>query len=266
MDAQLVVAVDVGIRNLSFCAMWCPPQLGCAGAAVKTLAEVRGRLPHMRLAAWEVVPLSLSRTLSFADRAAAVADFARARESMFCAAAVVVIEHQMQSVMRSIAASLFSCVRLLGGADVRLATQQAKEKLSWADLAEEAGRADTHAQRKRRAVGATRELLGLPSAAARGGARRGAGGAALSLLSPPLREGDAAPPFDALRRVFLAASKKDDLADSFLHLCAYDCAHNPPPLKRARRAEKKRACDAAAPERGTTGAVVSTPMPPTCAG
>jgi hypothetical protein len=212
---RLLVAIDVGTQNMSICALRCPEHVSpCASPPL--LTEAKRRLLSKELVLWEVVSLRLPKRASLPDRAAAVADFVTERDELFRQASVVVIEHQMQSVMRTVAACLFACVRLFAGPSALMISQPAAAKLRWSDLAEHGARLDTYASRKRAAVKCAYFLL--------------------DLLPQSREPSSGSPPnITKLQRILLAPGKKDDLADSLLHLCAYDCLNNPAPARGRKR-------------------------------
>ena len=219
-----IVAIDVGLKNLSLCAMRCPGH-GVPSATPPLLSDAKGRLSAMQLLRWEVVPLVGSKGGGgLVERAVAVAAFVRDREALFLQANVVVIEHQMQNTMRTIAASLFSGISLLAGDRVVMASQHSKDKLTWADVQVHSPAAaatlDTYAKRKRAAVECAYFLLGLPPPLSR---RQGGGQTTMDWWQDEGSASWAGP----LREILSSSAKKDDLADSLLHLCAHECRHNP---------------------------------------
>ena len=206
---KMIVAIDVGTRNMSLCALRRTAQ-GEACTLPPLITTAKRRLRSMELVRWEVTSLHLARNASLPLRAAAVASFVADRRAIFLEAAVVVVESQMQSAMRTIAACLFSCVRLIAGNNVVMISQAAKTKLCWTDLAQICSRSDTYSTRKSAAVKCAYFLLGL-----RAQGRK-------------VQIDEAVPSnIEAMRAVLMAPGKKDDLADSLLHLCAYDCLQMP---------------------------------------
>ena len=231
----LVIALDVGLKNLSLCALRIAPRASgtaesvpgekkkrCRGKkSAPRLEAAKPRLAQAQLAAWEVIALGVTTKDTFAERASAVARFVQERRELFKNAQLVIVEHQMQSIMRSVAAALFACIRMVNEA-VPLCFQQSKQKLAWEDLVAVLGASQrgsklpgpttSYVARKKAAVGCACYLLDL-SADALTRRRREA-----ACQHPALCAGDCR---GDMRRIFLQSPKRDDLADALLHLMAH---------------------------------------------
>lgn len=216
----LIVAIDVGQKNLSLCAM----RLYISSPNTwALLTEARERLRKSTLERWEVVNLNPnSRTQSFVERSSAIADFVQHRAALFAEASVVIIEHQMHSLMRSMAAALFACINIYAK-NARLLSQHSSSKLQWKDIVECTGcgeRLQQYNQRKKVAVKCAEFLLDLPSGLA----------AKQRALLPTYA--DESPTIVNMRRTFQATAKRDDLADALLHLLVCDRSTKPIAKKR----------------------------------
>ena len=218
----MIVAIDVGTQNMALCALRRPAPDDEPRTLL--LTEAKRRLRSMELVRWELASLHLAKKASLPQRAAAVATFVDERRDLFLEASVVVIETQMRGVMRTVAACLFACVRLLAGDAALMISQQGKTKLCWSDLKEICSDATTsYPSRKSAAVECAYFLLGL----------RARGSEVEAVEEAPAN-------IEAMRAVLLAPGKKDDLADALLHLCAYDCRGAKRRVKR-KDAEARRA-------------------------
>lgn len=233
-ELPLLIALDVGLKNLSLCALRvsarAPRAPDSATEAKKRpckgkkralrLEAAKLRLAGAQLVSWEVVALGVTSSDSFADRAAAVARFIQERKELFQNAQQVIVEHQMQCIMRSVAAALFACIRMVNDT-VPLCFQQSKLKLAWEDiagvLAASQGMgplrsATGYAARKKAAVGCACYLLDLSTLALTKRRREAV------CQHAPLSAGDCR---GDMRRIFLQSTKRDDLADALLHLLAH---------------------------------------------
>jgi len=246
---SLIVAIDVGLSNLSLCALRCA-QWAEASERPPLLEDARKRLAQAALERWEVVSLGLPRGASFAARSEAVAVFVQERRDVFASARAVVIEHQMQATMRTVAAALFAAVRMVSQ-DCLLFSQQSKDKLRWKDLGDPArGSLDlsTYSKRKQVSVSVAHYLLGMDVPQPQAKRRRTGAGPEARLDS---YDTTASGPLPTMRAILSSSQKKDDLADALLHLCAFDCAHNPISAKtpsRRRRAPARTPCSAPSAE------------------
>ena len=142
-----------------------------------------------------------------------MSEFVKSREDIFANASFVVIEHQMQSQMRVIAGALFACIRMLSK-DVRLVFQQSSAKLRWHDLddiaaAESLQGTGAYAARKKAAVEVACFLLNITLPPTNRRKAKNKGQECLIKYTCPMTE------------VFVASTKRDDLADSLLHLLAF---------------------------------------------
>lgn len=236
---SLIVAIDVGLINLSLCALRCAHWAEVSERPPR-LEDARKRLAQAEFERWEVVSLGLPRGASFAARSEAVAAFVQERRDVFASARAVVIEHQMQATMRTVAAALFTAVRMISQ-DCLLFSQQSKDKLRWKDLGEPArGSVDlsTYSKRKRVSVSVAYYLLAMDAPQPQ--AKRRRTGAVPRLDS---YDTAASGPLPAMRAILSSSQKKDDLADALLHLCAFDCVHNPTaPPSRRRKASVRSSC------------------------
>jgi hypothetical protein len=180
---------------------------------------------------WEVSSLRLAAGSSFPERLSAVAQYVRERAPIFARAAFVVVEHQMQSQMRVIAGALFAAIAMVAPG-IPLVFQQSSAKLNWEDLSEVTGceaslRGNAaYTARKKAGVSAVCYLLNTTLPARRrkpadGG--RASLGAESTTMQFILRNGD----------------KRDDLADSLLHLLAYDVRRRREPAARHGRKRRK---------------------------
>ena len=174
------VAIDVGSTNMALCAL----RFSTAQKKKKTcsLDYARDELHRSELICWEVVALAGSKT--FGEKSTSIANFVKERQSIFEAADIIIIEHQMQAPMRCIAAALFASIRMISEASFIF--QQSKMKLQW----EGVQAPSTYNARKKMAIQLTS-----------------------SLLTPEMAS------------IFEISKKKDDLADSLLHLLKFECRH-----------------------------------------
>ena len=221
---ELGVAIDVGTKHMSLCALWLPREAltGCA----PLLAEARLRVQSCRLEQWEVSSLQVSERATFPERLSAVAEFVRSRSAIFVRAAFVVVEHQMQSQMRVVAGALFAAISMVAP-QVQLIFQQSSTKLHWDDIGSAVtGGTDLRGSgaynaRKKAGVAAAAFLLGtsLPKRVRR------ADPAQLAL------DTDRSP----MQTILCNSEKRDDLADSLLHLLAYDVRRRATPKRGKKR-------------------------------
>jgi hypothetical protein len=195
--ARLVVAVDVGLCNLALCALRVPAAL-TESEWPPRLTDAARVLRGAALDRWVVEALGVTRKDAFARRSEAVSAFVRAHSDLLQRADVLVVEHQMQSDMRCVAAALFACVRMINDA-AQLVFQHSRSKLAWVDLASAyESEVKSYAARKRAAVACARFVATAQ-----------------------------------LREVLERSSKKDDMADALLHLLSFELRERRP--KRAKR-------------------------------
>ena len=197
------VALDVGIKNMSICALKLPE---INESQQKSISTAKTRLQNSELICWESVQLDISKEHSaFVSEAKAVSEFVRSRTYIFEMASYVIVEHQMAAKMRGIAAALFACISLLFPT-VLLHFQLSKTKLSWEDLPEILPDVnfDTYSARKRASIQIVEWLLEIPRTNRR---QKQASLAAIDTSN--------------MKQLFAASKKKDDLADSLLHLLAF---------------------------------------------
>jgi len=216
----LVVAIDVGQKNLSLCALRLYTPSGNRRAL---LTEARERLERSKLERWEVVNLnSDSRTLSFVERSSAIGKFVKDRAALFQEAAAVIVEQQMHSLMRSMAAALFACISVYT-CNTRLISQHSASKLKWDDIVECVGCSNQviqYNQRKKNAIKCAEFLLHRPDSST-------SMPGALCSIQPATSS-----TIPNMLKVFQTAAKKDDLADALLHLLVYDRSTKPTAKKR----------------------------------
>ena len=130
--SPLRIAIDIGVKNISLCALRFPSSCSPLRASPPQLPHAKARLQSATCEAWEVVSLGVAPKDMFAARATAVAAFVQARLPLFEQAETIIVEHQLHSTMRCIASSLFSCLHLTTPR-ARLVSQHSKVKLSWCD-------------------------------------------------------------------------------------------------------------------------------------
>ena len=238
-STELLIAIDIGLLNLSLCALRCTPlQLAeCGRSPPRWLVEARRRLLDAQFVRWEVVALDVPRKCSFAEKAIAVASFVKERRELFASAAVVVVEHQMQSAMRCLAAALFAAVAAVASeTPARLLSQQSHEKLRWADIEEctnTPGPLGTYAARKRAAVECAYFLIDMPPPILRRGCPRALKHDRAEEEQERTNATDNSK--DEMRVVLINSRKKDDLADALLHLLAYDARSSSKSMNQKRR-------------------------------
>ena len=230
---MLCVAVDVGLRNMSLCALRLPSLEG--SRPPRCLEGAKRRLRQAHVEAWETSALIErgAKEASFVAQAKAVACFVNARRDLFTRADFLVVEHQMAPKMRGLAAALFAAVAVLKP-ELPMHFQMSGAKLAWDDLpvAAPGARLDTYNGRKKAAVSATHWLLDLEPQPPRKRKRLEA-----SLC-----------PGRTMACILSQSDKQDDLADSLLHLLAFG----------THAAPKKRQRKSPAPE-PATGAVGALP-------
>jgi hypothetical protein len=148
--ARAVVAVDVGLRNMSWCV--------CAGPEGLEPQELAARL---RLISWTTEALPLPAGAGPADALRAVVEHVAGKEELLCAADAVVIEQQPAARMREVAACLFGLARRAARPEALVLLQPSRRKLELVvqDAPELCGDRSSWAARKRAAVALTRHLL-----------------------------------------------------------------------------------------------------------
>ena len=221
----LIVAIDVGQKNLSLCALRLLTPPSGSDSFKLLLNDARERLRKSVLVVWEVVNLNPTPSaLSFVERSAAIADFVHRRAYLFANASVVIIEHQMHSLMRGMAAALFACISLYAKNDARLLSQHSSSKLRWEDMIECTGCGDQlqkYSQRKKVAVKCADFLLDVPNCL-------------VSNQQPALQAtyANESQTICDMRKTSQSTVKRDDLADALLHLLVHDCKTKPAAKKR----------------------------------
>ena len=215
----LCVAVDIGLRNMSLCALHLPPLEGSRPPRCLEVAKTRLRQAHVE--AWETSALvaRTAKEASFVAQAKAVACFVNARRDLFTRADCLIVEHQMAPKMRCLAAALLAAVAA-HVPELPMHFQMSSAKLAWDDLQVGAPGAclETYNGRKKAAVSAAHWLLDLEPQPLRKRKRPEA----------PLCPGR------AMATVLSQSDKQDDLADSLLHLLAFGT--HAAPKKRQRKA------------------------------
>lgn len=204
----LYVALDVGQKNLSLCALRMPVFAGDdAPPPTPLLQHARAVLQRSVLERWEVVSLCDTNSgQSFVERCKSIAEFVKGRRVLFAEASVVIIEHQMHSTMRCLASALFASIHMYANTDAKLVSQHSNIKLQWGDLSEHTRCAHADLKkyniRKRAAIECVDYILSTQQ-------------------NNPTT--DAVPAEDTARmqKILREARKKDDLADAMLHVLAY---------------------------------------------
>lgn len=238
LSAHMVlgVAVDVGLRNMSVCALQLPP-LGARPARV--LDEAKTRLEHAVVEAWDTSALGVERTKSegaFVAEAKAVAAYVAARKDLFARADFLVVEHQMAPKMRCVAGALIAAVAA-HVPRLPIHFQMSSTKLAWDDLAVHAPDANlqSYAGRKKAAVRLAHWLVDLEYPPPRKRKRTDHAGGDTRDMGAILSQ----------------SKKQDDLADSLLHLLAFGT--RPAPRPRARSEAPGCAEVGASPPQGPLG-------------
>jgi hypothetical protein len=148
---KIVVAIDVGLRNMSWCV--------CAGPEGLEPEELAAKL---RLISWttEALPLPAG-PWRVAEALRAVVEHAADKEQFLERADVIVIEQQPVARMREVAACLFGLARRAARPETSVLLQSARCKLElFAPNAPEMCRdRSSYGARKRAAVALTRHLL-----------------------------------------------------------------------------------------------------------
>lgn len=148
--ARTVIAVDVGLRNMSWCV--------CAGPEGLEPQELAARL---RLISWTTETLPLPAGARPADALRAVVEHVAGKEELLRAADAVVIEQQPAARMREVAACLFGLARRAARPEALVLLQPSRRKLELVvqDAPELCGDRSSWAARKRAAVALTRHVL-----------------------------------------------------------------------------------------------------------
>lgn len=225
---SLLVALDVGQRNLSLCALRCPLDFSSIVNTSSTplLRDAKILLQHTALERWEVVSLNgTEQAQTFAERCKAIAEFVKSRKDLFAGASAVIVEHQMHSLMRCLAAALFAAIHVYASESAKVVSQHSNMKLQWRDVTEHCRCANPqdlkkYNVRKRAAVECAEYLLKE---------EEGPGAGAHEKKHEDLRR---------MRDLLDSARKKDDLADALLHALAYGFKAHAAPAPKRRRAAK----------------------------
>ena len=179
----MILAIDVGIRNMSFCLL--ETRDGLEPLATGNFGDVSLR---SSIVSWDVVDVTEGRGVKNINKeplcslADDIVEFVEVYRDIFERAEHIVIETQPSSKMRTLSFVLYGCIRAQFKSPV-ISFQGGGAKLAWPGTEP----ARTYSGRKRKAV----ELV--KSAVSSGAICDGHGS------------------------VFLKSRKKDDLADSYLH-------------------------------------------------
>lgn len=212
ISLPLIVSIDVGQQNLALCAIRLYGKETDLEQS-RTLKNARKRLQMSYVEKWEVVAMNTdSNSQPFVNVCSAVAKFVSDRSALFKLASTVIIEQQMNSAMRCISAALFACISTYVNTNATLVSQHSSSKLRWDDLEDcIGGKYDKqkYSHRKKIAVKCAEFLLDVESPASLNCESSNG----ISQLANTMWE---------MRKTFEQAKKKDDLADSLLHLLIND--------------------------------------------
>ena len=216
---MLGIAIDVGLKNMSLCALRLPE---FSGIMEQSLSQAKQRCSGVICECWESVSLSKNvKESTFVAEVTGVVSFIKERAHLFQDASYVIVEHQMKPKMRCLAASLFATIRCICP-ELPLYFQQSPAKLAWKDLKQCLPDADigSYTARKKTAIAAAAFILDLRLPERR-----------------PKTGQQTLVPQGKMGHILTTSSKRDDLSDSLLHLFAYDAKSHIQPRRKRKKEE-----------------------------
>ena len=217
--SRVVTSLDVGIRHMAICVLRYTVDSTEEGDSA--LERVSNRI--VDVCNWEVTPLCQQdeKDGNFTETCQRVSRYVHSRADFFRNSFAIVVEHQMAARMRCVAAALLGAIGIVAPGVPCSFQLSARKLAAWQEEVPQDA-LKSYSGRKKAAILVVQKVLGLPEVLPRGRARA-------HVMS-------SSPRWDAMATFFLQSSKRDDLADAWLHNMAFAHYNFFAPTRRKRKA------------------------------